>query len=258
MIPIITEAEVRAVETAGAYRVMTLREPAISRGTRPGQFVMLDADRVLPRPFSVASADPDEGTVRICFDAIGEGTRRLALLEPGARVRITGPLGIGFQIGEPDGTDLLVGGGYGTAALVGLAQALSERGREVRAILGARTADRLFADPRLDGACLEVLHVTDDGSAGEKGIVTDPVPDLVRAHGVRTVYACGPNPMLAAVGRVGVELGIRSQLAVEEFMACGVGVCWTCVIPIDTPDGRRHQRACTEGPVFDGSVVAWA
>lgn len=261
MIPTALDAKVTGCTQRGAYRILELHAPTIAAGTRPGQFVTLgirDGAGFLRRPFSVYRVAEGQGTIALAFDAIGEGTRWLAERRVDDVVNVVGPLGHGFEIEAPEGADLLVGGGYGTAALVFLADQLAQRGRQVHAIVGARSAERLFTDPLLDASCASVTIVTDDGSAGQQGLVIDPIAALVDAHGVRAVYACGPNPMLKAVGALTCDLGINGQLAVEEFMACGIGVCWTCVFPIETDDGLKHQRACTEGPVFRAEVIAWA
>lgn len=262
MIPIVAEVTVTETGAIGAYRQLSFRHADLARATRPGQFVNVapaDPCGWIRMPFSVAWTDPVTQSATIVFDPIGVGTRWLAELAPGDRLSVVAPLGHGYEIAPSAGTDLVVGGGYGTAALVGLAEALSERGRTVHALLGARTADRLCELPRLEAACATTTRVTDDGSAGTRGIVTDVLDALVAEHDVTTVYACGPNPMLAALAVAGRRLGIATQVAVEEFMACGIGVCWTCVVPTRDGDAPpRHERACTEGPVFDGARLAWA
>lgn len=261
MIPVQASAKVLASQPRGAYHVLELEHRGIASGARPGQFVNLAVDPCngfLRLPFSVAWSDAERGTLAVVFDPIGDGTRWLAARTPGDQVDLAGPLGHGYEIGKPSGADLLVGGGYGAAALVGLAEALAERGRSVVAILGARSKQRLLIDPRMQEACRPLLTVTEDGSEGASGRVTDVMQSAIEEHGVSTIYACGPNPMLAAVAAEGRRLQVSTQLAVEEFMACGIGVCWTCVVPISTPEGIRHQRACTEGPVFTGEELAWA
>jgi dihydroorotate dehydrogenase electron transfer subunit len=110
----------------------------------------------------------------------------------------------------------------------------------------------------LDETCASIAVMTDDGSAGMQGLVTDPMPEMIKRFSPRVVYACGPMPMLRATAAVASELGVPSQIAVEEFMACGIGVCWTCVLPVRANGSLKHQRSCTEGPVFEGEAVAWA
>lgn len=262
MIPIVADVEVTENRPVSAYRQLSFRHAELSRGARPGQFVNVAPPRGggwLRLPFSVAWTDPLEQTATIVFDPIGPGTRSLADVAPGEQLSVVAPLGHGYEIALGAGADLLVGGGYGTAALAGLTTALAERGRTVHALLGARSAERLCELPGMLEACASVTRVTDDGSAGTRGIVTDVLDALVAEHGITSLYACGPNPMLAALAQAGRRLEVRTQLAVEEFMACGIGVCWTCVIPTrsDAEADVRHERACTEGPVFDGARLAW-
>ncbi|MCW2701563.1 MAG: pyrK, partial [Blastococcus sp.] len=152
---------------------------------------------------------------------------------------------------------LLVGGGYGAAALVGLAARLREQGHEVDAVAGAATADRLCSVPELEEVADRVAVTTDDGTAGRRGMVTLPVEELLPGAGI--VYACGPMPMLRAVAEAATARGVPSYVAVEESMACGIGVCMTCVLPVIGEDGRtRFSRSCTEGPIFGGDRVRFA
>lgn len=260
MIPVVTDATVTESTSLGAYRVLSMRAREVATGARPGQFlnVAVGGGTLLRRPFSVYRTDRALGTVSIAFDPIGRGTEWLAARAPGDELNIVGPLGHGFEVGEPGGADLLVGGGYGSAALAFLAQELAERGRVVHAVLGARTAGRVFRDETLRRWCASITVTTDDGSAGRAGVVTDAMPEACKEHGVTAVYACGPNRMLRAVGEAALAIGVPAQLAVEEFMACGIGVCWTCVLPVLTDGSIAHRRTCTEGPVFRASEVAWA
>jgi dihydroorotate dehydrogenase electron transfer subunit len=262
MNPVARTAPVAASTRFGAYRALTFTDAEIAHGARPGQFVNLAVEPhsmcLLRRPFSIANADPSTGAVTVVFDAIGEGTRWLGAREPGDVVDVVGPLGHGFDVTADPGVDLLVGGGYGTAALAFLAAELEHRGGEVHAIVGARSRSRLYEDETLNGACASIATVTDDGSDGIQGLVTDPMPGMIQRFKPRVIYACGPMPMLRAVSEVAAAHGVPSQLAVEEFMACGIGVCWTCVLPVRTNGSLKHARSCTEGPVFEGASVAWA
>jgi dihydroorotate dehydrogenase electron transfer subunit len=255
---LVADHRVIGTDRIGDYAVLSLRAEQVAALASPGQFVNValapGAASILRRPFSIYRAEGD--TISIAFDAIGAGTRWLAARAPGDTVNMIGPLGTGFPL-EP-GPALLVGGGYGTAALAFLARALVARGTEVHAIVGARSAGRLFVDDTLREACASVEIVTDDGSAGARGIVTDPMPAAIQGRSIVTVYACGPNRMLEAAGNVAAAHGVPSRLAVEEFMACGVGVCWTCVFPVRVDGTIKHLRSCTEGPVFEGAAIAWA
>jgi dihydroorotate dehydrogenase electron transfer subunit len=170
---------------------------------------------------------------------------------------VVGPLGRPFPA-PPDGArGLLVGGGYGAAALVGLAGWLRDRGHPVDAVVGAASAPRLCSVQELTGLADRLAVTTDDGSSGRAGLVTVAVEEFLPEAGV--VYACGPMPMLRAVADAATAAGIPSYVAVEESMACGIGVCMTCVLPVVGVDGRtRFSRSCTEGPVFGGDRVRFA
>jgi dihydroorotate dehydrogenase electron transfer subunit len=172
---------------------------------------------------------------------------------------VVGPLGTPFPVPSGPAPAVLVGGGYGTAPLLPLAQALLANGSPVEFVLGAATAGRLFGELAAKRLVGRVAVTTDDGSAGEKGLVTDVLPEAIERVSAEIVYACGPMPMLQAVGAIAQQRAIRAQVAVEEAMACGIGVCMTCVLPVRGADGRsRFVRSCVEGPVFDALNVRWA
>lgn len=272
--------EVREHRSAGAYQALTLAAPRIAEAARPGQFVHLLAgeDRSFPlrRPFSIHRVDRPggsggpprrspggSGAVEVVFDVVGAGTLALSRLRPRDVVDVLGPLGRPFAPpGEPAGC-VLVGGGYGTAPLFFLAAELRARRCRVDLVIGAASAARLL-DPAEAGRLGHSLTVTtDDGSAGRPGLVTDPLPELLARTGAGRVYACGPMPMLAAVSRVAAAAGVPCQVAVEEQMACGTGICFSCVLPVGGGGGAglaetRMARSCLEGPVFDGAAIAWA
>jgi dihydroorotate dehydrogenase electron transfer subunit len=250
----VADTRVVGVERVGDYQVLSLRAPEIARRTIPGQFVMLSSGALLRRPFSVFRADAD--SIAVAFDVIGSGTRWLASRSLGDEVSIVGPLGTGFSM-EAEGPVVVVGGGYGAAPLFLLAERLRPAGTPVHAVLGAARAARVFGRDQADGYFDSVTFTTDDGSLGTRGLVTDVLGDLIARTGATRIAACGPMPMLEAVSARARDLGVPCEVAVEEFMACGIGVCWTCVVPVDGDGEPRYDRSCTEGPVFDGSAVAW-
>jgi len=151
-----------------------------------------------------------------------------------------------------------VGGGYGSAPLFWLAAALRVRGCHVEMVLGAATRDRLFGVPEVDDAADWVTVTTDDGSMGVKGWVSTVLPEVIRRSGAQVVYGCGPMAMLRSVTDIAVARGAVAQVAVEESMACGIGVCMTCVMPVRGDDGlTRMVRSCVDGPVFRGDRIRW-
>lgn len=261
MSPVQERCEVLERRRTGAYQALTLVAPGIAEHARPGQFVHLLAgdDRSFPlrRPFSVHKVERlggSLGTVEVVFDVVGAGTRALARLRPHEVVDALGPLGRPFDPPEAPAGCLLVGGGYGTAPLFFLATELRARRCRVDFVIGAATAGRLLDAMEAKRLGHSLTVTTDDGSAGRRGLVTDPLPGLLASTGAERVYACGPMPMLAAVSRLAAAAGVPCQVAVEEQMACGTGICFSCVVPV----GDRMARSCLEGPVFDGTAIVWA
>jgi dihydroorotate dehydrogenase electron transfer subunit len=267
--PVQERCEVLERRRTGAYQALTLVARGIAEHARPGQFVHLLAsdDRSFPlrRPFSVHRVERPGaalGTIEVVFDVVGAGTRALARLRPHDVVDALGPLGRPFDPPETPAGCLLVGGGYGTAPLFFLATELRARRCRVDFLMGAATAGRLLDAMEAKRLGHSLTVTTDDGSAGRRGLVTDPLADLLASTGAGRIYACGPMPMLAAVSRLAAAAGVPCQVAVEEQMACGTGICFSCVLPVGGGDGSpgatRMARSCLEGPVFDGTVIAWA
>ncbi|TNM64672.1 dihydroorotate dehydrogenase electron transfer subunit [Streptomyces sp. NP160] len=272
-------AEVVSARPVGAYTHLVLRAPEAALRAQPGQFVACgvgDSGMLLRRSLSLHAADPEAGTLEVVVAAAGPGTRLLAAKRPGDVVPTTAPLGRPFPLPATSSPTpaVVIGGGYGAAPLPWLARVLTAAGSRVVGVVGAASADRLLGTSAvddataLDGIADAVVVTTDDGSLGAQGRVTDALPEVLlelAELGEPAVYACGPMPMLRSVQTTTREvLGdqARTWLAVEESMACGVGVCMTCVLPVaqDDDDGVRRTRmlrACTAGPVFDGDALRW-
>ncbi|HEX2175892.1 MAG TPA: dihydroorotate dehydrogenase electron transfer subunit [Nocardioidaceae bacterium] len=265
--PVQVQGEVLSLKQVGAYHHLTLVASGIAERTQPGHFAALaigdrTSAQLLRRAFSIyrtRAGGGYGGTVEVVFAVHGPGTAWLSRLREHDTVDVVGPLGRPFTLPREPVSCVLVGGGYGSAPLFGLAERLRARGCAVHMVLGAATEDRLFGTVEAKRAAQSTVVTTDDGSAGLPGQVTGPLPDLIDRTGSEVVYACGPMGMLAAVSRLAAEHGAWSQCAVEESMACGVGVCMTCVLPLAGDDGRtRMVRSCVEGPVFRGDRVRWA
>ena len=234
--------------------------------TRPGNFVAIgvggaSSNLILRRAFAVYRASDRGqygGTIELVVAAHGSGSRWLAERDIHDRVDMVGPLGTSFGIPTEPVNTLLIGGGYGSAPLFGLAEILKAKGCRVDMILGASTANRIYAPLEGKRSVTSMNLVTEDGSAGSRGRVTDAAPALIEKYGVELIYSCGPMAMLAAVDQIATERSIIHQCAVEESMACGIGVCMTCVIPLKDEVGVvKMARSCIEGPVVDGSKVIW-
>lgn len=259
--------EILDVRRAGAYHVLSLTAPGISENVKPGQFLTLgiggeESSMLLRRAFAihrVQSRGVYGGTLDIVVGVHGKGTKWLVDRRRHDPIDIVGPLGRPFVLPKEPVSTVLVGGGYGSAPLFMLAEQLRERGCRVDVILGAATEEKLFGALELKRLASTLTITTDDGSLGQRGRVTDVLGSLMQANDTAVVYACGPMPMLQRVAEIASDHQAYSQCAVEEAMACGIGVCMTCVLPVIGEDGvTRMLRACTEGPVFRGDRVRWS
>lgn len=259
----VRNASVLQIEKLGSYHRLRVVAPAIAGAVRPGHFVAFavggaESGLLLRRAFSIyavgGGGSGGSSTIDVIFSVAGAGTRWLSERRPGDRLDVVGPLGRPFPLPVEPARCVLVGGGYGAAPLFLLAAALRKRDCRVDMVLGAATEDRLFGALDAKRVSDTAAITTDDGSAGLRGRVTDAMdPFLERAD---VVYACGPMPMLAAVSKRALAHDIPVHVAVEEAMACGIGVCMTCVLPVRGKDGVAHMvRSCVEGPVFPGDAV---
>src|SRR3954451_8498984 len=268
--PVQVKGEVLSVKPIGDYYSMTIVASGIAEGTKPGQCIAAavggdDGGMLLRRAFSIYSVRETGvygGTVEFIFSVTGKGTEWLSRQRPYDPIDVVGPLGRPFALPREPANCVLVGGGYGSAPLFLLADALRTRGCRVDFVLGAANADRLFGALDAKRMAASVAFTTDDGSYGDQGRVSDVLPEVIERTRADVVYACGPMAMLQAVYGVAAEAyrgaGIPVQVAVEESMACGVGVCMTCVLPVIGDDGQtRMVRSCVEGPVFAGDRIRW-
>ena len=240
---------------------------------QPGQFAHVRVptlkDALLRRPFSIFQVSGD--TFSILYKTVGKGTEALARMSAGEELSVIAPLGHGFTVpGHGGEIPLLVAGGYGMAAMYLLAQRSPQRGI---VFVGGRKRIDILCEKEFQALGWDVRVTTEDGSHGEKALVTKPLlAELRRRRGneaqtkLRTpksefrnlkLFACGPTGMLKAVGKMAEEFNVPAELSMDEHMCCGVGVCLTCVIPVKANGGWEYQRTCTEGPVFDARQVAW-
>ncbi|MFI0416943.1 dihydroorotate dehydrogenase electron transfer subunit [Spongiactinospora sp. 9N601] len=245
-----------------AYHALTVVAPGIAEHLRPGHFVAVavggpQSSMLTRRSFSVHDVKPDYGgTVELVFTVRGPGTSWLADRRARDTLDVVGPLGRPFPLPRDPVNCVLVGGDYGSATLFGLADALQRRGCRVDFVIGAESADRVFGALRARRMGETTTLTTEDGSLGMRGKVTDVLPGVIADVRADVVYACGPMETLRGVTAVAIEFDIPVQVSVEEAMACGFGVCMTCVLPVIGEDGiTRMVRACVEGPVFRGERV---
>ncbi|MCW2678784.1 MAG: dihydroorotate oxidase electron transfer subunit [Frankiales bacterium] len=264
--PLQVAGEILSIKKVGAYQAVTVIAPGIPELTRPGHFLAVqvggpESSMLLRRAFAIYDVKDRGvygGTVEFVFSVHGKGTAWLSQRRAGDKLDVVGPLGKPFRLPKSAVNVTLVGGGYGTAPLLPLAAALRERGCRVDIVLGAGGSDRLFGLLDAKRMADSVAVTTDDGSSGTRGRVSDVLPAVLDKSQADVVYACGPMAMLRAVSDIAAARGIPCQVAVEESMACGIGVCMTCVLPVVGEDGlTRMVRSCVEGPVFLGDRVRW-
>lgn len=228
---------------------MILQSKELANNAQPGQFLHIRVPgHTLRRPISIAHIDLEQQLITILFKMIGSGTERLSTYVVGDDLDVLGPLGKGFPLDQQVGqTALLIGGGIGIPPLYALGTALSERGVHVKTILGYQTKSFVFYEEQF-ARLGETIVVTDDGSYGEKGLVTDVIQQIGPFD---EYYSCGPKPMLRAVMK---ELTtVQGHVSLEERMGCGVGACFACVIP--TIDEQDYKKICQDGPVFSAKEV---
>jgi dihydroorotate dehydrogenase electron transfer subunit len=243
----------------------------IAAGVLPGQFVMLklanSADPLLGRPFAVYKISPGEDGKPLWIDlvylAVGKMTNRLAAMRAGDVLEVWGPLGKPFRPGRGCGSSeeidhlIMVAGGVGQTPFYMLAQEALGRRTHVTLCYGARNEACMACVDDFRELGAEVVLATDDGSAGHHGLVTDLIRPAVEAGvGRSQIVCCGPKPMMAAAAGIAKQLGIPCQVSLEERMACGIGVCFSCVAKVkDAEGGWTYRRTCLDGPVFDAERI---
>ncbi|CDQ40181.1 MULTISPECIES: dihydroorotate dehydrogenase electron transfer subunit [Virgibacillus] len=228
---------------------MVLENEYISQNAVPGQFLhLLLTGHMLRRPISIAQVNKQENTVTILFKVVGEGTRTLASNSIGSTINALGPSGNGFPL-EPNAhsTALIIGGGIGIPPLYYLANELTKKKINIVSVLGFQSKDYVFYENKFKQLGRSII-VTNDGSYGEKGFVTN-VLDQIGAFDC--FYSCGPLPMLKAITTQLKD--IPGYISLEERMGCGVGACFACVIPA-VPSGG-YKKICHDGPVFHTKEV---
>ena len=260
------------------YSVLSLAAPEVGRRTQPGQFVMVKpagvTDPLLRRPFSVfevlRNGNGDITGVSILNKRAGRSTNKLYELEPGDVVSCLGPLGVPFTPVAAPMEGWMVAGGVGLAPFATLAESLAASRTPATLFYGARTAGELFYLDFFEGLGIKLVLSTEDGGRGTKGRVTAPLEAALKSLGAvasakaavgpagAMVYACGPEPMLEAVAKLAARYNQPSQVSVERVMGCGLGGCYSCVVPVKHgAEEANLVRSCISGPVFDGAELVW-
>jgi dihydroorotate dehydrogenase electron transfer subunit len=251
----------------GQYHQLLVNVSDLAQSCKPGNFVAINvggdsSSMILRRAFAISRVSISStfgGTMELIVAPHGQGSKWLCAQEEGAMLDIVAPLGTSFGIPTEAVSVLLVGGGYGSAPLFGLAEVLNARGCKVDMLLGASTASKIYAPMEGKRAVNSMRIYTEDGSMGQMGQVTDPISEMIKDLDIGVVYSCGPMQMLSAITKITDPLSVIHQCAVEEAMACGIGVCMTCVLPVQNEDGSASMlRSCIDGPVMDGSKVLWS
>lgn len=268
--PVDVLAEVTAnIRLAPDYNVIVFAAPEITRAAQPGQFVMVKTanglDPLLRRPFSIFEHVRDAAGVPVGLSIlnkrVGVGTARLYDVRVGDKLSVLGPLGRPFVPVHPPAEAWMVAGGVGLAPFASLAEALSERGTPTTLFYGGRSSGDIYYESFFKNLGVTLVVTTEDGSRGDRGRVTVPLERALAAAAPDAdirLYACGPTPMMRAVADLGHNAGRSVFASLEPVMGCGMGGCYSCVVPVRQSDGHPHfVRSCIEGPVFDAAGLVW-
>ena len=243
---------VEARPLARGIKQFVIKAPRISKKQRPGQFIIVRLDESGERiPLTIADADPQAGTITICVQAIGKTTMLMNMLEKGDFILdVVGPLGKPSEI-EQFGTTVVVSGSVGTAMAYPTARELKRAGNKVVSIVGARSKDLLVLEDEVRAVSDKTYVLTDDGSWGEKGLVTERLKQVLESCKVDLVLAVGPVPMMRAVANLTAPLGIKTIVSLNSIMVDGTGMCGGCRVLVN----NSSQFACVDGPDFDAAQV---
>ena len=254
-------------EVAQDFFWTRFKAPGIAAEGIPGQFVEIQVGEgetpFLRLPLSICAVDRQAGSCDLLFEAVGPKTEALKGMGIGDETACLGPLGRGFQAPPGGRTALLVGGGIGIPPLLFWGEVLRAEGFRTTLLAGARTANKHLPDSLLTVDAQKVRRATDDGSMGHAGLVTDLLAEELEGKDEYAVFTCGPHGMMAAVAALCAEREVDCQVSLEEYMACGIGICVGCVVEVipemgeGGSDYERYRRVCVDGPVFDARRVRW-
>jgi ferredoxin--NADP+ reductase len=232
-----------------------LDAPAIAKKAQPGQFVVVRIDEKGERiPLTIADWDRKEGSVTIVFMEVGATTHRLATLKAGDSIaNFVGPLGVPTHI-EKFGTVVCVAGGFAVAVIMPIARAMKEKGNKVISIMGARSQNLIFWENELRRVSDQLIVTTDDGTYGRKGLVTEPLKELLSSEQkIDRVIAIGPSVMMKFCAKTTEPFGVKTIVSLNPIMVDGTGMCGCCRVSV----GGVTKFACVDGPDFDGHQVDW-
>lgn len=240
---------------APAIQRYEVSAPEIAVKAKPGQFVIVRADEKGERiPFTIADFDPVNGTLTLIFQEVGRSTIDLGKLQQGECILdLVGPLGKASEI-DKVGTVVCVGGGVGVAPVYPITRGFKEAGNKVISIIGARDKEHLILKNEMESVSDVLYMVSDDGSTGRKGFVTDVLRDVLEKEHVNMVMAVGPLPMMEAVSELTRLFEIKTMVSLNPIMVDGTGMCGACRVSV----GNETRFACVDGPEFDGHMVNWA
>ena len=239
------------------YYLLTLYSEHIAAHARPGQFVNVkvsdDLEPLLRRPISVHQVDREKASFKLLYEIVGPGTNVLAMRKRGEELNILGPLGSGFDLNK--GTAMLVAGGMGVAPLTFLANEAARTVKDLHILIGSKIKSFVLLEDHFRSLGAHVHIATEDGSLGEKGLITALLQKLLSTHNspLTTIYTCGPKAMLKEVSRIAKERNVPCQVSTEAYMACGIGACKGCAV--ETAGG--YKMACKDGPVFNAEELKW-
>lgn len=241
----------------GEYRLLVLAAPVSAMQGKAGQFFHLlcpasdSGTPYLRRPMSVYRFAKERGQIEFLYKTVGLGTVGMATLRKGDPFNIVGPLGQGFSISDHARNIVVLGRGVGLATLAPLADLAASRNVGVTAILSARSSEFLMSEDRFSALGANIITVTDEDGSSDVGNVAAILRDLHREKKADAFYTCGSNRLLLLMQEIGRDLGIPGEVALEQQMACGLGMCFCCVRSFNVDGETIHRRVCSEGPVFD-------
>ncbi|MEJ2046806.1 MAG: sulfide/dihydroorotate dehydrogenase-like FAD/NAD-binding protein [Dehalococcoidia bacterium] len=241
-------------DLAPQIHLFKLNAPNVAKKAQAGQFVIIRINEQGERiPLTIADWNRDEGSVSVVFMEVGTTTHRLALLKARDSIaNFIGPLGLPTHI-EKFGTVVCVAGGFAVATIFPIARAMREAGNRVISIMGARNKDLIFWEKELSSTSDQLIVTTDDGSYGRKGLVTEPLKELLEAGGVDRVIAIGPSIMMKFAAKTTEPFGVKTIVSLNPIMVDGTGMCGCCRVSVD----GQTRFTCVDGPDFDGHQVDW-